>query len=382
MSEHSLFSPSSAHRWLVCTASLERCKGIPESTSEHAEEGTRAHALAAVKLNGGTVGSEEIPQEMQDATDTYVANLKRISTGAVETFVEVKVDLLRVLGVVGAVGTADFIAVLPTELQVHDLKYGKGVAVKAEGNWQMILYALGALQHLDDLAADCIEQIRMVIHQPRIQEEPEEWTIPIKELLCYRTGIQERMKVILNGYTKYVPGEKQCRWCPAKGECEALAKFSTDNVLEDFEDVSTAIAAIPTLTPEKVVSIYSNLELITEWVKAFKEHLMSQMLQGKKFPGLKLVAGRAGNRQWSDEKAVEEVMKSMRLRIEEMYNLKLISPTDAEKLLKDHKRKWNRVSTLVTRSEPKPAIVPVNDKRPELVVSATVEDFSDEDSLE
>ena len=75
-------------------------------------------------------------------------------------------------------------------------------------------------------------------------------------------------------------------------------------------------------------------------------------------------------------------MKSMRLRIEEMYNLKLISPTDAEKLLKDHKRKWNRVSTLVTRSEPKPAIVPVNDKRPELVVSATVEDFSDEDSLE
>ena len=35
---HSLLSPSAADRWLYCTASVARCAGLAEKTSEYADE--------------------------------------------------------------------------------------------------------------------------------------------------------------------------------------------------------------------------------------------------------------------------------------------------------------------------------------------------------
>ena len=48
---HALLAPSSAHRWIECPGSVVLSKDIPETTSEYAEEGTFAHAVAAHCLN-------------------------------------------------------------------------------------------------------------------------------------------------------------------------------------------------------------------------------------------------------------------------------------------------------------------------------------------
>ena len=44
--EHALLSASSSWRWLHCTPSARLEAAMPEETSEYAEEGTRAHAVA------------------------------------------------------------------------------------------------------------------------------------------------------------------------------------------------------------------------------------------------------------------------------------------------------------------------------------------------
>ena len=53
MSQHALLSPSSAHRWLACAASVAASQGIPDTPSVHAAEGTHAHDIAAMCLRTG-----------------------------------------------------------------------------------------------------------------------------------------------------------------------------------------------------------------------------------------------------------------------------------------------------------------------------------------
>ena len=98
-------------------------------------------------------------------------------------------------------------------------------------------------------------------------------------------------------------------------------------------------------------------------------------------PGFKLVQGRTGPRQWKDAAEAETMLKAMRLKVEEMYDLKLISPTTAEKLKKAGAigpRQWTKVEALVTRSEGALSVAPEADPRPAAAVVAASTEFADE----
>jgi hypothetical protein len=63
-----------------------------------------------------------------------------------------------------------------------------------------------------------------------------------------------------------------------------------------------------------------------------------------------------------------------------MFDLKLISPTSAEKLLKTEHigpRQWTRLVPLITQSDGQPSVAPEADQRPALSLTAAAEDFSD-----
>ena len=47
MAQHSVLSPSGAHRWMRCPGSIAAESGMPDTSSKYAAEGTAAHELAS-----------------------------------------------------------------------------------------------------------------------------------------------------------------------------------------------------------------------------------------------------------------------------------------------------------------------------------------------
>jgi len=120
----------------------------------------------------------------------------------------------------------------------------------------------------------------------------------------------------------------------------------------------------------------AKVDLVEAWCKAVRGEVERRLLAGETVDGWKLVEGRKGNRAWADEAAAEEMFKrSFRLRDDEMYTKKLISPTAAEKLLKDTPKRLKRAMDLMTRSEGKPSVAPAADRRPALAVSNLADEF-------
>lgn len=159
--KHALLSASSASRWLVCTAAPRFEEGLPESTSEYAEEGRLAHAIGELKVtkkctpmstrtyNTRLNKLKKDPlytPEMDKTTDLYLEHITEQVMAydtAPTVAVEVQVDFSDY--VPGGFGTCDCCIIGGDLLSIVDYKHGKGVPVSAVGNPQMRLYALGAL---------------------------------------------------------------------------------------------------------------------------------------------------------------------------------------------------------------------------------------------
>ncbi|EPS6958440.1 DUF2800 domain-containing protein [Klebsiella aerogenes] len=394
---HARLSPSSAHRWMRCPGSLALESTQPDKSSAFAEEGTRAHELAEKILNGRLQGFEHqggTDPEMHDYVLRYVDAVWTLAEGN-ELMVEQRVDFSHIVGVENSFGTADAVVIVGNELQIHDLKYGRGVQVDAEQNEQLQLYALGALEQFN-LLYD-FDSVRLFIHQPRLNHVSE-WALSVEELEAFGQRAQEAAANVIVMFNiaecegvntlpleNFTPGEKQCRFCKASAICTAREQFHMQTVAGDFDDltapvselITNAIARVPMLTNEQLAEIYGQADFLESWLKAIRDRVNSELNAGHPVPGFKLVTGKQGNRAWRDEVEAEELLKSFRLKQDQMYSQKVISPTQAEKLLKKERpRRWAKVEALITRSDGKPTIAPESDPRPALNVNP-VNDFED-----
>lgn len=394
---HARLSPSSAHRWMRCPGSLALESTQPDKSSAFAEEGTRAHELAEKILNGRLQGFEHqggTDPEMHDYVLRYVDAVWTLAEGN-ELMVEQRVDFSHIVGVENSFGTADAVVIVGNELQIHDLKYGRGVQVDAEQNEQLQLYALGALEQFN-LLYD-FDSVRLFIHQPRVNHVSE-WALSVEELEAFGQRAQEAAANVIVMFNiaecegvdtlpleNFTPGEKQCRFCKASAICTAREQFHMQTVAGDFDDltapvselITNAIARVPMLTNEQLAEIYGQADFLESWLKAIRDRVNSELNAGHPVPGFKLVTGKQGNRAWRNEVEAEELLKSFRLKQDQMYSQKVISPTQAEKLLKkESPRRWTKVEALITRSDGKPTIAPESDPRPALNVNP-VNDFDD-----
>src|SRR5690606_33720744 len=76
---HHILSPSSAHRWLNCTASAMAEAALPEANSAYADEGSEAHDLAAHCLENALHGVDVTDNtEMAEAIQVYLDYVRAI----------------------------------------------------------------------------------------------------------------------------------------------------------------------------------------------------------------------------------------------------------------------------------------------------------------
>ena len=382
------FRPSAAERWMNCPGSVALCAEIPESeSSEYAAEGTAAHLLAAELLETGGTAEDHIGRVIKVApysfavdeafaghVQTYVDRVREYADEG-DLLVEQRVKFGPAIGAGDDEGTSDAVILAPPELQVHDLKFGMGVKVYAERNPQLMLYALGALREYDILGE--FERVRMVIHQPRLGHLSE-WDCTAKELQAFADQAGAKVaaaeRCLLEGFAKdddLNPGEAQCRWCPVKATCPALAVVVAETTACDFADLTAP--AEPPQEPDDLAGKMTLVDLIEGWCKAIRSEVEARLLKGVSVPGFKLVEGRRGARKWVSDDEAEEALKGMRLKTAQMYDLKLISPTTAEKLKKSAAigpRQWKRLEALVERRDGKPSVALESDPRPAISLAA------------
>ena len=418
--KHAILSPSSAHRWMVCTGAPSMEQGIEDKGSEYADEGTAAHFLGAICLTEKTdaknyIGRGIVLWESEDASGEswreHVPTLAKrkaefVVDGDMIDYVQRYVDLVREYAVGGellveqalpighltgeedAEGTGDAVVLRESEITVADLKYGRGVEVSAIDNKQLKLYGLGALEKYSILGD--FTSVRLVIIQPRINSAPSEWVISVDELLLFAKEVMIQSAQSMELWDREIeeltefltPGTDTCQWCKAKATCPKLSGFVEEAIGAEFTDLTTADALEQESTIKKLIpsdtslgAKMDTLELIEGWCKAIRAEVERELLAGKPVAGYKLVQGRKSARSWSDATEAETVIKSMRLKQEQMYDLKLISPTTAEKVLKESPKRWKRIESLISQSEGKPSVAPVTDKRPSLELKPLEDSF-------
>lgn len=401
--EHSTFSASAFARIAACPGSLALAKAAgPSPTNKYAAEGTAAHYLLEALLTGqnNIMASYEIDGHTIDVDDEMLEHVRGVAdevlalaTPGGVILTEQRVTYAQDIDVPASEGwgTADVVIIRGTTLYVVDFKYGRGVVVDPTSSMQLRLYALGALNAVQSVVAD-IDAVVLVIAQPRAGGVSA-YSLSVDDLNTWaRTVGTPAAHVALHAESRYKPGdmswedtylhagEDQCRWCPAKATCPALrqevAVYTGGGpaTADEFESVSDP----KTFREPDLARAAGAVDLIEDWCKAVRAEVERRLLAGTPVAGYKLVQGRQGNRQWTDEAAAEAALKTMRLKVEEMYDLKLISPTTAEKLAKASTlgpRQWSKLQSLITRKPGAPSVAPVSDPRPALTFAPVEDDF-------
>jgi hypothetical protein len=370
---HAFLSPSGAHRWLHCTPSARLEEGFADTESVFAKEGTLCHALAELLLRSyaglipfrpfktklAELSSNELyTEEMREHAEAYADFVKNLyeqakhNTPDAKLEIETRFDLTEY--VPEAFGTADAAIIADRKLHVIDLKYGRGVTVSSENNPQMKLYALGAVRQFGWLYG--FDSVSVTIFQPRT-DNLSTCDLTVPELLRWGEEVlKPAARMAYAGEGEFRPGE-HCRFCRARVRCRAQAEEQLKLAAYEFRDPAL-------LNDGEIADILRRTDSFTNWLKAVGEHALSEALNGKHWPGFKLVEGRS-TRRYADEAAAAAHLLAQGYEENDVYVRSVVGITALTKLLGKKKFETLMGEHLI-KPPGKPTLAPESDPREEL----------------
>jgi hypothetical protein len=309
--------------------------------------------------------------------------------GLCEVLSETRVDPESLLNRNDLSGTVDCQIRGVEVLEIIDYKDGMGL-VGAKGNLQLEQYAIGALAEDDDL----YDEVWMTIIQPKnaLRGMPaiSTWRVPRHFVLQRAKVLAMEAEATDDPNAPLVPGDSQCKFCPAKGGCSALASNVMKEIGVMFQPTATpspmelaeqsANKDPATMDADQLRQIMEAAPLLRQLLESVEKEALDRMKSGQTIPGLKLVNGR-GSRAWafSEDEMAEKLIK-MGIPKTAIYETKLVSPAKAEKL-RWEKRDGTKVSLsprqlkrldeeYISKLAGKLTVVPESDSRPAVMLDA------------
>ena len=364
---HAVLSASGSKRWLSCPPSARLERKFPDKAGEAAQEGTLAHALAEARIrhwlgeiseNGLALLIDSIRHdalyspEMGEYVSEYVdLCIEKINAAQGVALVEERLDFSR--WVKNGFGTGDMVIIGDGVLEIVDLKYGKGVSVSAEGNTQMQLYALGAIEQYGYIYD--FDHVRMSIFQPRNGGLSTQ-LMSVTELLAWGESIKPIAELAYEGKGDFKAGD-HCRFCRAAAQCKALSEYNMEIAKLEFRDAGL-------LSDNEVSFVLERVDGLVRYAEKVKTHALEEALKGHRWPGFKVVEGRS-NRKITDTAKAVKLLRGAGYADDVIYKpLEMQTITDLEKTIT--KKKFGEILGSVVEKPPgKPTLVPEDDKRPE-----------------
>lgn len=359
--KHIHSSASSAYRWLNCTKSTELVRLVPEpDQSKYAEEGTNAHEELAAIVNRYINNDDKLTLiDIRPEWRTFLDHLDEYNLETIE--IEQKVTFA------GITGTLDYSWTSNGIIHIRDLKWGEGQLVESENNAQMAFYAVALA---NKYGMNKFDSVCIGIYQPRKTAEEDGspftyWHLSIAQLLHWATEFNLIMNKIQNRDLEYKQGP-WCSWCPAHPICPEFKK--TYN--EVMEMKAGIIPSIENLDVKQVEQIALHGNDVIKWIESVQRLAYKYAVNGMTFENLKLVNG-TGRRQWllEENKVAEELIS---IGVKDPWTKKLKGLTEIEKEIGK-----NKINHLTVKSEPKPSLVPIGDRR-QAITMETPEDVFDD----
>lgn len=317
MTEHAVFAPSSAARWLACPPSAILSQGLPQRPNPAAIEGSRVHEVIERALRTGEIPPPLFPWVViKNMPDNEVVTYIRdyiTQLGAGQLFIEQRVWLAK-----GCWGHLDIGHAGQEVITTIDYKNGSW-DVEAKNNKQMLTYAA---TFLDDHPN--VQWFRLVIFQPNSwankinPEQQDGW----KQHMHTRVEVENHRQRVLEAIAYQgppIPGP-QCRWCPAFSKCPAMS--------QDANFLMAAISRDPQIMlPSELVRMLRIIRGVSDMKDTLENELTSRLKAGSVVEGAELKPSSKW-RSWNNDADASQKL----FQLHGVKGVKPVTPAAAKRL--------------------------------------------------
>lgn len=392
MNGHARLGPSN-HRWPNCPGSVREEAGYPDIAGEAAIDGTGSHTLLEMCLennvpaiqydqqiiganhpdhtSGWLVGVERCQrvQMCLDYVTRRVNELKALHRGCtIKVEAESKSDPGKFFKRDDWWGTCDITITVTHDhtgkvvfIEVIDYKDGR-MWVNAKDNTQLISYLGGKLRQYNELVEGC----RMTIVQPKTNPviryqcstRPED-ELRVTSVMARLGGLNLAAVATDDPNAPCISG-KWCQWCKANpkrgGHCvtsteksiKVVINMSAETLtyevgeLPMFELMTKVIADPKSMTSDQLSELSSAEDAFMASFEACRTEIQKRIEAGELVNGYDMQPGNNSKKWDGPEEEIAKKLKSRRLKLDDIYPKKLISPAallKSDKLTETQKKK-------------------------------------------